>query len=57
MEELIKKDNFRQVDLILFSDKKNKIIEMRGLGGTLLHGNQVPFLYLFVFIFQHVIIL
>ena len=39
MEKLIKNDNFRQIDLLLSSHKRNEIIEMRGgrFGGTLLH--------------------
>ena len=39
MEELIKDDEFRQLDLLLASHKRNEIIEMRGgvFKGTLLH--------------------
>ena len=38
MEELIKNDEFRLVDLLLSSDKRKEILEMRGrLNRTLLH--------------------
>ena len=38
MEELIKNDDFRLVDFLLSSDKREEIIEMRGgYNGTLLH--------------------
>ena len=39
MKELIKNDDFRRVDLLLASEKKNQIIEMRGgwFNRTLLH--------------------
>ena len=39
MEKLIKNDEFRQLDLLLASHKRNKIIEMRvgGYNETLLH--------------------